>query len=148
MSEIVVTENATPPSLPIAQVLQTIVRAAENPAVDVAKMRELLGLQKELMAMQAEQHFNAAYHAMRRLMPRIRKNGAVMYKDKETGAWKESFKFAKWEDVMSGIEPLLDQFGFDLDFTTEQRSEAARNAVRARWKRYREKKALTTGKRV
>ena len=149
MSEIIVTENAGPPALPIAQVLQTIVRAAENPAVDVAKMRELLGLQKELMAMQAEQQFNAAYHAMRRLLPRIKKNGVVMYKDKETDA---NLDFIHGEGYSAKQAKMKAEIAAELasdereyaEWAKANPGEARKNAEERRWWR---NKGYTYGSR-
>lgn len=103
------------PSLPVERVLQAVIAAASDPAVDVAKMRELLGLQKELMSMQAEQQFNEAYHRLQLEMPRIKKNGSVEYKG------KEAFKFATWEAIDAAIRPLLQREGFSLSFDTGPR---------------------------
>ena len=106
MNEIATSTRQEPaisaPALPVERVLQAVISAASDPAVDVAKMRELLGLQKELMAMQAEQQFNEAFARMSRLMPRIKKDGTVEYKNKNTGQLEKSFKFATWETIAAG----------------------------------------------
>lgn len=116
MSEIVkIPEERAVATLPVERVLSAVINAASNPAVDVGKMRELLGLQKELMAMQAEQQFNEAYHRMQLDMPRIRKNGAVEYKG------KVAFHFATWENIDRAIRPLLQAEGFSLSFDTAPR---------------------------
>lgn len=101
--------------LPVERVLSAVIAAASDPSVDVAKMRELLGLQKELMAMQAEQQFNEAFHRLQMEMPRIKKSGAVEYKG------KEAFKFATWEAIDAAIRPLLQREGFVLSFDTAPR---------------------------
>jgi hypothetical protein len=100
------------PALPVERVLTAIIAASENPSVDVAKMKELLSLQRELMAMQAEQQFNGAYHRLQLEMPRIKKNGSVEYKG------KEAFKFATWEAIDAVIRPILQREGFSLSFDT------------------------------
>lgn len=115
MSEIVIAEKAQLPTLPVSQVLDAVIRAASDPAVDVSKMRELLGLQKELMAMQAEQQFTQAFHRMQMEMPRVKRSGSVEYKG------KEAFKFATWENIDAAIRPILQREGFSLSFDSTPR---------------------------
>jgi hypothetical protein len=103
------------PVLPIDRVLVAVIAAASDPAVDVSKMRELLGLQKELMALQADQQFDAAFHRLQAEMPRIKRSGAVEYKG------KIAFHFATWEAIDSVIRPLLQREGFSLSFDTVPR---------------------------
>lgn len=102
-------------ALPVERVLHAVIAAASDPAVDVSKMRELLVLQKELMAMQAEQQFDVAYHRLQAYMPRIKRSGSVEYKG------KEAFKFATWEAIDAVIRPLLQREGFSLSFDTVPR---------------------------
>ena len=125
----VMTENAVAvaqpsvPALPVQQVLTAIMSAASDPNVDVAKMRELLGLQKELMAMQAEQQFTEAFQRLSRDLPRIKKNGSVEYKG------KEAFRFATWDAIDAVIRPLLEREGFILSFDSSQRQGEGGGAV-------------------
>lgn len=107
--------------LPVERVLSAVIAAASDPSVDVAKMRELLGLQKELMAMQAEQQFVEAFDRLSMKLPRVKRNGTVEYRNKQTGALEKSFNFAKWEDIDTAIRPLLQQEGFVLSFDTAPR---------------------------
>jgi hypothetical protein len=119
MNEIVATSRQEPvvstPALPVERVLQAIISAASDPGVDVAKMRELLGLQKELMAMQAEQQFNEAFSRLSRQLPRIKKDGSVEYKG------QKAFNFATWENIDRTIRPVLEAEGFTLSFDTSPR---------------------------
>lgn len=108
-------------AIPVERVLQAVINAASDPAVDVAKMRELLGLQKELMSMQAEQQFNEAFHRLQIDMPRVKKNGTVEYKNKQTGVFEKSFNFARWEDMDTAIRPILQREGFVLSFDSTPR---------------------------
>lgn len=103
-------------AIPVRQVLDAVIAAASNKDVDVGKMRELLGLQKELMTMQAEQEFNQAFHRLQLDMPRIKKNGAVEYKG------KIAFHFANYENIDAAIRPLLEREGFALSFDSTQRT--------------------------
>lgn len=109
------------PALPVERVLQAVIAAASDPAVDVGKMRELLGLQKELMAMQAEQQFNEAFARLSRKLPRIKKDGHVEYKNKQTGQMEKSFSFATWDTIDRHIRPLLEEEGFTLSFDSAPR---------------------------
>ncbi len=104
------------PALPVAQVLAAIITAASDERVDVSKMRELLGLQKELMAMQAEQLFTEAFQRLSGELPRITKSGAVEYKE------KIAFKFATWPAIDAVIRPLLQREGFTLSFDSTPRT--------------------------
>ena len=117
MSEIVTRDENKPPALPVEQVLAAIIGAAKDPNVDVGKMQQLLALQKDLMAMQAEQQFNGAYHRLQLDMPRVKKNGTVEYKG------KEAFKFATWEGIDAVIRPLLQAEGFTLSFDSVPRTQ-------------------------
>lgn len=121
MNEITTVTASNLPALPVERVLQAVIAAASDPAVDVAKMRELLGLQKELMAMQAEQQFNEAFHRLQLEMPRIKKDGTVEYKNKQTGKMEKSFNFATWEAIDTVIRPILQREGFSLSFDSAQR---------------------------
>jgi ERF superfamily len=121
MNEITTVNASNLPALPVERVLQAVIAAASDPAVDVAKMRELLGLQKELMAMQAEQQFNEAFHRLQLEMPRIKKDGTVEYKNKQTGKMEKSFNFATWEAIDTVIRPILQREGFSLSFDSAQR---------------------------
>jgi hypothetical protein len=104
------------PKLPVEQVLGAIIAAASDERVDVSKMRELLGLQKELMAMQAEQQFIEAFQRLSGELPRITKSGAVEYKE------KIAFKFATWPAIDAVIRPLLQREGFTLSFDSTPRT--------------------------
>lgn len=114
-------QSIAPVALPVERVLTAVIDAASNPAVDVGKMRELLGLQKELMAMQAEQQFTDAFDRLARVLPRIKKNGQVEYKDKKTERIEKAFRFATYEDIDAAIRPLLLAEGFTLSFDTVPR---------------------------
>lgn len=103
-------------ALPIERVLSAIIKASTNPSVDVTKMRELLTLQKDLMAMQAEQQFTESFHRLSVDMPRIKRSGAVEYKG------KEAFRFATWEAIDAAVRPLLQREGFSLSFDTAPRA--------------------------
>jgi len=103
------------------QVLAAILAIARDPTVDVAKMQAMMAMQERMEERQAVTAFNRAYHAMEALLPRIKRNGDVEYKNKQTGELEKSFKFARWEDVDSAIREILRQYGFSLSFETKPR---------------------------
>lgn len=112
MNEIVKREESQV-ALPIERVLTAIISASSDSSVDVSKMRELLGLQKEMMAMQAEQRFHEALLRIQTRMPRIPKNGVV-----DLGG-NRKYDFAKWEDMDSIVGPILQEEGFTVTFSEE-----------------------------
>ena len=99
--------------------LSAIVQLAKDPAVDVAKLEALLGMQARMEGRQAEAEFNRAFHAMEPNLPRVKKNGHVEYKKGDKV--EKAFKFARWEDVDAGIRPILREHGFSLAFDTAPR---------------------------
>jgi ERF superfamily len=113
--------TVAPANDPVSLVLAAVIRAAADPAVDVSKMRELMGLQKELLSMNAETEFNQAFHLLQMELPRVKRNGSVDYKNKQ-GALEKAFNFAKWEDIDEAIRPLLHAHGFVLSYDTAPRA--------------------------
>lgn len=109
------------PALAADTILRVIADAAANPAVDVAKMEALLGMQERLMARQAEQEYNEAMARLQLLLPRIVKKGDVKYpvnKSNPDGPQKHAFFFARIEDIDDVIRPLLNAEGFSLSGDT------------------------------
>lgn len=101
--------------------LAAIVTLAKDPSVDVAKLQSLMAMQERMEDREAERLFNIAFAEMEPKMPRIKKNGDVEYKNKQSGQMEKSFKFARWEDVDAGIRPILREHGFSLSFDTAPR---------------------------
>jgi hypothetical protein len=94
-----------------ADLLSVIARAAADPAVDLAKMEQLLQMQERVMAKQAEIAFNKAMTRLQPRLPRILKKGRIEFK----GA---SQPYARYEDIMEAIGPLLADEGFSVSFGT------------------------------
>ncbi len=108
------------PASQSSSIIEIIARAAADPNVDVSKMSALLDMQERVMAKQAEIEFNEALARLSSVMPRITKDGAVAYADKN-GVSKEAFKFATYENIDKAIRPHLQAEGFSLSFTTAAR---------------------------
>jgi ERF superfamily len=112
--------TVAPANDPVSLVLAAVIRAAADPAVDVSKMRELMGLQKELLSMNAETEFNQAFHRLQMELPRVKRTGDVEYKNKQ-GVFEKAFDFANWESIDDAIRPLMHAHGFVLSFDTTPR---------------------------
>ena len=92
----------------------------------VATMRELLAMQREEEARQAERTFNSIMAQIATELPRIKRKGKVEYlenpKGPKDGPKTEAFKFARFEDIDAAIRPILARHGLSLSFTTEPRT--------------------------
>jgi len=106
------------------RMLSIIADAAQNPAVDVAKMKELLTLKRDLIHDQAVAEFNAAYGRLVVKLPRIKKDGAVEYPD-DKGKKKKAFAYATYEAIDEIVRPLLLDEGFSLSFDSKPREGEA-----------------------
>jgi len=104
---------SNPPSL-----MHVIASAAANPKVLPEKMRALLDMQKEIDAESARRSFTVAKIDMRRVMPRINKDGKIEIEPKpgSRSTKKQTTLFASFENIMVTIEDTLLDNGFDLWF--------------------------------
>lgn len=96
-------------------IMAVIALAAADSRVDVAKMQALLDMQFKLQARDAEIAFKEALARLLPKMPRIQKNGIILQKDKVT----VRSRFAKYEDIMDVITPLMAEEGFSIQFNTD-----------------------------
>lgn len=118
------------PQAPVQQktVLQIIADVAANPNANPATMRELLDMQKEIMADQAKRDFNTAFIALQNDLPAIRRDGKIEIKAKDsrgerTGPTQQSTPYATFNNIMAAVKPLLKKHGFALSFSTEPMGE-------------------------
>lgn len=95
-----------------AQVLAVIERVASNPDADIDKLERLLDMQERILNRNAEQSFNASMAAMQADLPVIEKNGAIKVKDEVRS------KYARYEDIMRTVKPILQMHGFAVSFRT------------------------------
>lgn len=115
-------EDASPPA---SAMLAVIARAAADPNVDVGKMRELLTMQRELLADQARSQFAEAFARLSGRLPRIPRRGEVRHpivRGDVSGPTRRVSTYARLEDIDSAIRDLLREEGFALTFATEQRT--------------------------
>lgn len=93
-----------------ASVIEAIIAIASNPQMDVAKIAALVKLQEHMEERQAKKEYG---EAMARLQPRI---GAIAKRGKRVIEGKLHNTFAKYEDVMDEVGPLLGEEGFYISF--------------------------------
>ncbi len=117
------------PQVPAQQknVLQIIADVAARPDANPTVMRELLDMQKEIMADQAKRDFNAAFIALQRDLPSIRRDGKIEIREKvggeRVGKVQQATPYATFNNIMKTIKPLLVKHGFALSFETEPMGE-------------------------
>jgi hypothetical protein len=113
------------PANPDAAIIQIIERAARDPAVDIDKMERLFRMKLDMEARSAKAAYLAALAAMQPDLPVITKHGVISKNEKDdrgqrTGRQEAMTKYAKWEDVLKGITPVLAKHGFSLSFRIAQ----------------------------
>lgn len=115
-----------------AAILSMIERAARDPAVDINKMERLFEMQQQAAARRAKTAYISALSDMQPELPIVNKRGEISRKAKDDAGVKQSAKptkFAKWEDVVEAIAPILAKHGFSLSFRIEQDARVKVTAV-------------------
>jgi len=113
------------PSAPASEtvaLLGLIERAAADTTVDLDRMERIYAMYERAAARSAKSAYLDALMAAKAALPRVIKAGAASYEDKKTGEAKKAFSYAKWEDVVGQIEPVLAAHSLMLTFTTEQQT--------------------------
>ena len=91
-------------------VMKIIERAATNPQVDIDKMERLMAMQERIFERDARMAYNVDMANMQSAMPVIAENGAIVVgKDVRS-------RYAKFEDIIKAIQPLLQEHGFSVSF--------------------------------
>lgn len=91
--------------------MDALARAAADPLADAEKMERLMTLYERIADRQAEADFHAAMADMQPHLPIINKTGVI--KNKAGG---KQAGYARWEDVVEGITPIISRHGFSLTF--------------------------------
>lgn len=92
-------------------VLAVISRAAADPATDVDKLERLLGMYERITARSAQAAYTAALAEMQPKLPVIGHRGEILDKGGRVVS-----TYAKWDDIIDAIRPLLSEYGFALWF--------------------------------
>lgn len=108
-------------------VLTMIDKVLANPDLSVERLDQLLGLYQRMDSERARRSYYAAFAAMQPELPIIAKKGAISTNVKDdagnkTGAQKKMTAYAKWEDIVEAISPILQKHGFGLSFKIAQPS--------------------------
>lgn len=96
-----------------SQVLAMVERVAMDPAADIDKLERLLDMQERVLNRNAMVAFNAAMSEMQSDIPTIEKGGAIVVNGQERS------KYARFEDIMRVIKPVMQQHGFSVSFRTK-----------------------------
>ena len=108
-------EVATIPTEAVSResaVLSVITRAASDPSVDIEKLERLLAMQERIAQSQAQALYNADMAAMQARMPSISKDAKIVVSGQVRAT------YASFENIVSTIRPLLEQYGFSVTFKT------------------------------
>ena len=99
-TEITTTENGF---------LSLMQQALTTPNMDMSVLKDMLTMQKEVMAQQAIIDFNNDFSAMSQEIPVIAHT-------------KKSYSttYTPLEDIVKVVQPILSKYGFSVSFTTEQ----------------------------
>lgn len=90
--------------------ISMIERAARDPAVDIAKMERLFEMQERASARHAKELYLCALSAMQAELPAVAR----------LGKGHNEKKYARFEDIIEAIKPVLAQHGFSLTFRVKQ----------------------------
>lgn len=106
-------------------IIQMIERAARDPQVDIDKMERLFRMKLDMEARASKSAYLSALADMQPKLPVIEKKGTINKNEKDasgnrTGRQEAMTKYAKWEDVVEGITPVLAEHGFSLSFRVAQ----------------------------
>ena len=129
-------ESASVPVAPAsgesAALISMIERAARDPNVDLDKMERLFAMHAAIEARRAKAAYIAALSAMQPALPIIGKRGEIARTSKDDAGKKQaakSTKYARWEDVVEAIAPVLARHGFSISFRIKQEARVEVTAV-------------------
>ncbi len=89
--------------------LEMIAQATRDPMVDVAKMRELLAMQKEIIGEERRIAYVDAMSKAQNALPQFVKSARVVVKGTERS------RFAPIEDIDAVLRPICFEYGFTID---------------------------------
>jgi hypothetical protein len=120
-----------------ANTLAVIADAMKLPDFKPENMRALLDMHKEMVAEQARLDFIGSFHAMKRELPVINRDGKIVIVAKDAsgrrpesgGRVQQSTPYATFENISRQIDPILDRNGFNLSHSVEPEPGGARIVV-------------------
>lgn len=93
--------------------MELVLRAARDPAVDVSKMERLMQMAKDMRAEEAKTAYYADLAEMQDELPSIKERGEIKISENKPGQ-----KYALWEDINAAIKPIMKKHGFAISFRT------------------------------
>lgn len=118
-TEVAVKAEAVPPVPPqseSAAIIDMIARAARDPNVDIDKMERLFQMRERMEQVRAKTAYLAALAGMQAEMPAaVRRGKGHNNKD-----------YARFEDIIEAIRPVLVKHGFSLSYRTAQDDKSIR----------------------
>ncbi len=108
-----------------ARVLTMIDKVLAVPDFPVEKLERLFDLYQKQQADMAKRAYLSALATMQPLLPVIEKKGTIKGNENDaqgnkTGNKTKQSQYARWEDVVEGVRPILAAHGFSISFKTEQ----------------------------
>jgi hypothetical protein len=93
----------------VLRLIAVLERAIADPSIDLTRVERMMTLLKDAMAMNAEQAFNNSLRDAQAELPQVQRQG----KNPHTKS-----RFAKLEDVIREISPVITKNGFGVSFDT------------------------------
>lgn len=101
-----------------ANTLGVLANALKDPNFRPEAMKQVFDLQKEMVAEQARIDAIVSFHAMKKKLPSINKDGRIEIaaKDKPGGGrtTKQSTPFATYPNLRRIVDPIISEFGFSM----------------------------------
>lgn len=104
---------------------------------DAANLQIVAALHKEMVAEQARIDFIVAFHAMKRELPRINKDGKIEILEKGADGKRvagrdkvqQATPYATYDGIREAVDPILDRHGFTMWDETEPSPDGTRLLV-------------------
>lgn len=96
-----------------AALLAVITKAAQDPSVDVSKMRELLDMKERIDAENAKRQFIQSLHNFQAECPQITRSGGIIVNNVLRS------RYSPYEDTMKVVRPYMQKWGFSESFDTQ-----------------------------
>jgi hypothetical protein len=118
-------EAAQVPATESATMLHMLERLARDPSVDIERLERFVKLRNDEIVRTAKAYYLAALAEMQPKLPVIAKHGTIGMNEKndrgdKTGKQVAMTKYARWEDVVDGIRPIMAEHGFSISFRVAQ----------------------------
>jgi hypothetical protein len=105
---------APQPAAEVDSLLNLIERAARDPNVDIDKMERLFGMRERMQLQGSKTCYLAALSRMEAELPAIERKGTA----------HNNKKYARFEDFIEAVKPILAKHGFSLTFRIDQTDTA------------------------